>query len=188
MRRLINIFTFVILISKSYSQNYNSAVSDSIIQNFMNWEIDNSLKYAEDQRLWKKRIEKRIIPWQEALIDHIGSAGWPNTFENQFEQIKSKSFVGFKELINQNDITFFKFQFESKKEDNWNIRPSKGNIKKSKTKYYSYTTPLFNETYTIAILYKEFYCGTLCAYGNLNFYKKENGKWSLYRSIQCWVS
>jgi len=201
MRQLIYILIFIGLTKYSYSQTYSAIVSDSIIENFIVWEIDNTDKYYYDQKLWKKRIEERIIHWEEALIDHILSQAYiPNSFENQFEIMimqdknysrnSNKVLKSIPELFDKKDVEYLKMQFENTQRNIvWEFNSKKSNLKKKpKNKYYTYSIPLFNKSHTIAILYKVFYCGSLCASGDLNIYVKESGKWKLYKSIGCWMS
>ena len=200
MRRPIYLVFFISLINQSYSQTYNSFVSDSIIENFISWEIENSSKNSKDQKLWKKRISKRVIHWEEALIGMIGSAHFPNSFENQYQQMiyedKSWSSRYYKdlkyipELFNKEDLKYLQLQFENTNRNlEWGFKSEAGSFKnKPRNKYYTYTTPLFNKYHTIAIIYKEFNCGTLCAYGRLFIYVKEEENWKLYKEIGCWVS
>lgn len=187
---------FISLCNNLYGQESN-AISDSIVEKFIAWEIDNSEKNSEDQKIWKKRINQRVIPWEEALIDMIESAQFPNNFENQFKQIieldnssNNGQLKTISELFSNEDVIFLKLQYENaRKKTEWSCKSRKGQIKKNpKNNFYSYSIPLFDKTKTIAILYKEFYCGSVCSYGYLNIYRKENGIWKLYKSTNCWMS
>ena len=200
MRRLIYIFFLFGLTIQTRAQTYNSIVSDSIIENFMVWEIDNSGKYSTDSKFFKKKVNTYVIHWDNAIISLIESAISPNSFENQFEQMiyqdKSYSSTYYKELkripeiVDEADIDFLKLQYENaERNKQWKFNSEKVRLKRnSNNNYYTYSTPLFNKEYTIAILYKEFFCGSVCAYGHLNIYMKENGQWKLYKSIFCWQS
>ena len=46
----------------------------------------------------------------------------------------------------------------------------------------------FNADMTKAILYRETYCGVLCAYGGYVLLGKEKGKWNVTRGFLCWQS
>lgn len=200
MRHALYLVIFLGLTSQMISQTYSGTISDSLIENFVIWEIDHSSKHPDESKLWNRKIAKKIIPWEEALISLLGSAGFPNSFENQYQQLLSqdKSWTlrygndlkYISELLSESDIKFLKLQFDSNGKDaQWTFKTSKFNIKNNPRKnFYSYTIPLFNKSHNIAILYKEFFCGSACAEGRILIYVLENNHWRLYKDIPCWIS
>lgn len=199
MKIAIYITLSFITMFKSYSQTYSNKILDSEIETFLKWEITDAIEQNQYKRSKKIKLNAQLIPWQEALIGMLGSANVPNTFENQVNQIiqlenqylkRFDSLPKFKAIFDIDDITYLKSQFEnSHQKAAWKFDFSNVRMKKRPhNNFYSYTIPLFNKAHTIAILYKEFYCGSLCASGTVKIYKKENGVWKLYKSIGCWVS
>ncbi len=201
MRIAVYIFVLSITFLKGYSQTYSTKISDTTIEDFMAWEINDTLSQSTYKKFKTLQIHSSIIPWQEALIDFMGISQIPISFENQFNQIirqdeaysrssKDTNSVKLIELLNDDDISYLKLQFENSIQNaNWKFEFPKSKIKKHpKNNFYSFTIPLFNESHSLAIVYKEFYCGSMCAYANLNIYKKENEIWKLYKSFGCWMS
>lgn len=198
MTKLFYIFIFIIFSNNLYCQE-SIIVSESIIENFIKWEIDNSERNSLDNKNQKKISDKPIL-WKEALIDNFENLQNYNSFENKFKEIisiekkysskKNDDLKNISELFDEKGIQFLKLQFENNSAPkSWNDIFDKAKVKRNpKNNYYSYTIPLFDKSFTTAILYKEFHCGSLCAYGYLNIYKKENGTWKLYKSLNCWIS
>ncbi len=193
-RQLIPILTLFLICHTSYSQTHSQVVDDEIIHELIIHEIDNSPKNRSDKIFGKKRINSRQILWSEAIIS-ILSENSIDTFEFQFEalvqrdrNIKSE-FKKIDELFDSEDITYLREQFENEIVNSWNFKAKKVTIKKNpRNNFYSYSIPLFDKEFQTAIIYKEFYCGSLCAYGTVEVYQKNNGKWKHYKSISLWIS
>jgi hypothetical protein len=52
----------------------------------------------------------------------------------------------------------------------------------------SFSAPVFLRNYTLCLFYSGYSCGELCGSGALNLYKKENGKWKVYKRYCSWIS
>ena len=93
------------------------------------------------------------------------------------------------EIFNNNDIEYMKEQFENELKNNWTFETKKSKLKnRLKKDFYSYTIPLFSKDKSKAIIYKEFYCGSLCAYGTIEILEKKDNKWNFYDSMFLWMS
>jgi len=46
----------------------------------------------------------------------------------------------------------------------------------------------FNQTKDIAVVYYEWFCGSLCGGGNLAILRKENGRWKIEETLNLWIS
>lgn len=54
--------------------------------------------------------------------------------------------------------------------------------------YCQYSVPLFSADRTICITLCSEHCGDLCGEGDVNYYKKINGKWQLVYHYVRWIS
>lgn len=193
-RQYILILTFFFICQVSYSQRYSIIVNDEIIHEVIIFDIDNSPKNISDRIFGKKKINRERILWKEALIS-IFNENSIATFEYQFEALVQRDrnndleLNHISELFDKEDIPHLREQFENEIENSWKFKAKKGTIKKNpRNNFYSYSIPLFDREYKTAIIYKEFFCGSLCAYGTVEFYRKDNGKWIHYKSIALWIS
>lgn len=46
----------------------------------------------------------------------------------------------------------------------------------------------FNQTKDKAVVYYEWFCGSLCGDGNLAILRKENGNWKIEEILNLWIS
>lgn len=195
MKKLcIYILTIFFVCDISFSQTYSEIVDDEIIHELIIFEINNSPKNRSDRVIGKKRVNSKRILWSNAMISIIDYKP-PVAFENQIEKLFKRDnrynpeLTKLMDLLSNADINYMKEQFENETEEQWNFKAKKGRISDNpRNKFYTYSVPLFNKEHTIAIIYKEFYCGNLCAAGTVEVYIKKNDKWEHYKSIGLWVS
>jgi hypothetical protein len=184
----------LLLNSYCFSQNYSSIIPDGIINELITYEIINSKKSNNDYKILRKRISKVPIKWNNAIIN-ILNIDTSLTFEIQYNALidRDKQYnFGLKkinELFNENDINYLKEQFDNELNKEWNLNLGKIKlIRNPKKRNYSYSIPLFNIEKNKAIIYKEFYCGSLCAYGSIEIYIFKDESWMHYKSIPLWIS
>lgn len=195
MRHKITLILSLFFISIDlFSQTYSNTLDDKIILEIITFEIDNSPKYNSDRKIGKKKINESKILWSEAMITLI-SEHPPLTFEYQFEALVNRDGQYNRQLnrisdfFNKDDINYLREQFENEIDTSWMFKSKKGKIKKNpRNNFYTYSNPLFDIGLTTALIYKEFYCGSLCAYGTVEVYRKENNKWKHFKTIPLWIS
>lgn len=186
-KTLLYIILLFVFALNANSQTYSNIIKDKEIENLLLWDIDNTVKYSEDQKLWKKKIKETIIPWNEALIQHM-SGNPPYDFGYQMTEL-IKKFKKTNELFSELDFEYMKMQFDNELTKDWKLKCKKGKlIENPKNNYYSYSIPLFDKTHSKAIIYKEFFCGSVCAYGTVEIYVKSENEWKLFESVFLWMS
>jgi len=194
MKKKITILLIILFNIKVYTQTYSNIVSDSLINKLLILDIDNRPKIYDDQRIWKKRINDKPIPWSEAMILIIS----PETSDFNFQKKalirkdkrQSNKLKKLTEIFSKTDFDFMEKQFNSERKNKWNFKTKKGRLKRNpKRKFYSYTVPLFNENLTKAILYSEFGGGCkYCDEARVLIYIKKRETWKLYKTISLWRS
>jgi hypothetical protein len=55
-------------------------------------------------------------------------------------------------------------------------------------RYWFYSQPIFLRNEQYCCIYQRYDCGPLCGAGYLDVYKKVEGKWTIFRFIQLWIS
>ncbi len=177
-----------------YSSNNKNRISKNDIVEVIKWEIDNADKNPDDKGIWKKRINDKPIKWIDATINltkYEPYSDFNQLLQDIETQDKKKDFKLKKisDLFDKNDIEFMQKQFDNELARSWYFKTDKGKlIENPKKDFYSYTKPIFNKTKSFAIIYKEFYCGSVCAYGTIVILKKNGNNWSINRTIRLWIS
>jgi len=171
------IFLLTIGIGKGFSQTYSSIVNDSIIEELIIYNIN---LVDSDFSKKKKKVNLKPILWKEADQDMIS-----------FEITVILDFVKEQKLLNNQDTTYYRKQFNSQVENNWKFKLIKGNkIKKHKThKSYSYSIPIFDVEQKKAIIYEEYFCKRRqrCGLGYFKIFEKTKIGWTLTKKIDYWV-
>ena len=192
MKKEIQLILLLLFTVNLYSQTYNNIVSDSIVNELLIFEIDNSPKTYDDQKWWEKRINSIPIPWSEVMISIYSPEIADFEFQKKVLIERDKQYnqelKNLTELFSESDFNYMKKQFNSENKIKWNFKIKKGRIKNNpKRKYYTYSIPLFNKKNTKEILYSEFGGGcSHCGGANMLIYFKNDNNWKLYKSIPLW--
>ena len=177
-----------------YSSNNKNRISKNDIVEVIKWEIDNADKNPDDKGIWKKSINSKPIKWKNATISILKYEPYSDVEQllkdiDKQDRTKKNELKNLSKLFDKNEIEFIQKQFNNELARSWYFKTKKGTLKDNpKKNYYSYSKPIFNRTKTLAIVYKEFHCGSLCAYGSIIILEKQDNKWSIYRTIRLWVS
>ena len=191
--KYINIIIFLLFfLNHISSQTYNKFVSDNEILELIKWDISNVQKIEPDRIFFRKKIIKKRILWKNAILDLFNVK---YDFEHQMKSLikndDNRDTTLFKliDIFDSSDFEYMKKQFDNELQNDWNFKSKKGRlVKYTRNNFYSYSIPLFNKAHTKAITYKEFYCGSVCAYGYVQVYFKTNNSWDLYKTILLWES
>ena len=185
MKQAFLILTFLFSVSfYGQSQSYNSVISDSEIENFIQWEIDNTPKFSEDRKLGKKKLLSKPESWKTAAIG-LFPAAETLAFEDRF-----KYFLEQDTIFSSQDIKFIKSQYDSEIISDWTVEFQNVNIKNgAKLNYHIVTIPLFSEDKSKVIFWKFFYCGSLCAHACIYIYERTGqNDWKEISRFGCWIS
>ena len=183
-KRTTFLIIFALLAKFNYGQTYSSQASDKEVCDFLNWMTKNDEKHDEEPRFKKKRVSKKIYKWdigslaadleeytlilkyshRDSLSDTLFSM---NERHNLFGQIRLQS-----DTVWRNKIK--------------HARLINGGQKKANRYYYS--IPIYTIDKKFLIIRKEYYCGSLCAYGGYYIYCKTGGTWKYVSCFGTWMS
>jgi hypothetical protein len=176
---------FFTAISTALAQKYSSIIPDTEIEEFIQWEMSNTPKFREDRKVGKKALFYQPISWKKADIQLSGPKGDSLSF-----RIKFYFFLKKDTLFNNNDIIFFEQQYNSEIITPWKKKFKNVDLKRTLgLKTHLVTIPMFSLDKSKVIIWKYFYCGSLCAYACLYIYEKiDNNNWILISKYGCWMS
>ena len=190
-KKIVILFLLGLLCSVSvFGQTYSSITSDKEIYNFLNWLTKTEKKHSEEQKLKRKRIFYKIIPWDTANFVTKDTSVQYLSQDNMFLFYR---FAGTDTLFKKADRAFLFQQYTSIKDTIWHKRFSKSKLLKNKnqkhTNRYYYSIPLFSVNRNYVIIYIGYYCGNLCAYrGYYIFEKTGNKKWKYVTVVNSSMS
>ena len=191
MQRIkIHLFLVVIFSSTiTLSQTYSAQIPDSIILNFMDWELKNGQKFAEGGKLrFRKKTSCKILKMDALNFvypDSLSTRDW------QYRLFLFNRYTKIDTLFSETEIESLFIQFNALKDTVWSHKIRGANIKKGtiRRNYYSYSIPIFTPDFTFVFLNKTFYCGSVCAYGGVYLYKKnDENSWELVTILNGWMS
>jgi hypothetical protein len=183
---------FLLAFQISFSQTYSSAISDSQILKFLNWQIRTEGKYPEEPKNKRKVIYFRIISWDTADFK------W--NVKNKLHSIEYDLIYLFNDrnkwldtLFTKEDREYFFQQFTNQRDTVWrqSFNHSKlSHIKKQrKPNRHSLSLPLFSLDNRYVIIRENYHCGSLCGYGAVKVYRRiDADNWEYIRSVNGWIS
>ena len=183
----------------SNGQTYSSITSNQEIYDFLNWLAKNETNYKDRPPFSGKKISQHIIKWDTVNFipttpDSISNK-YPKMVANDFfnTQYIFKSQDGIDTIFKPADRSFILQQFTSIKDTIWHSKfPNSKlltNQKQKRPNRYYFSIPLFSINRNYVIVQREYYCGSLCAYGGIYIYKKiTDKKWQRITAINTWVS
>jgi len=192
MRKSFLILLFLVINYGLNAQYYSKLNLDKQIKEVISFEVDEIMKSSSDRNRGRKKINHRIIPWKDAIFymttySHLFSYD-DKTKKLTRNNIRKKG-NEYSQLITDKDLEYMTKQIHSENQAIWNLTFEKGILRKNpNNKYYEYTIPIFDLSNKKAVIYKEFTCGSLCAYGSFEIYFEQDGKWTLYKTINIWIS
>jgi hypothetical protein len=170
-----------------FAQTYSSTTSDKEIYEFLNYITQNEKKHGEESLFQKKRVHYRIDSWDSTNFIRDTSKyeswdSWNYLFkrETAMDSIFSKS-----------DKDYFFQQFLGVKDSVWHKEFSHSKLVKQQVKpnRYYYSVPLFSLDKQYVMVKKEYYCGSLCAYGGVYVYARDGKSgWRLLMVLNSWMS
>ena len=180
-RTLITIYILLIP-NVGNGQTYSTIVSDSIISSFMSDVLTSQQPYESAFNKLPKKVYYKPI--------HIGNANWDYRDLSDSVAFVDKFYELLKKVnLSNEDIDFLEKQYFGIKDTTWNLNINKVSFKKKyRKKRFKYSVPLFNKDYTLAVFWRYYYCGSLCAYSELHTYRLVGNKWILDILITGWIS
>lgn len=196
MRIAITILFLIGLLynERVWGQTYSAVTTDKEIYAFLNWMTQSDKKLSEEPKLKRKQIFYKIISWDTANFVSKDTAllnRYPFLdFDNQFLFQRSK---GTDTIFKQADRTFLFKQYTSIKDTIWHQDFSNSKLLKDKNQKrpnrYYYSIPLFSADRKYVIVCRQYYCGSLCAYGGYYIYQRiGDNTWKFITSVNSWVS
>lgn len=178
---------FILTFSLAYGQTYSSILKDSIILNFVNWEINKSGNFSGKKIEIFKKITKKISKYDATnfiLPDSLQNSIWLHwyVFDKRYN---------IDTIFTQKEKSYIIEQFISLKDTNWHHHIKKSIIKNWKNPIgtYTYGIPLFTSDEKYVLIEKSYYCGNLCASGGIFLYKKvSKNNWTLLVVLNQWSS
>jgi len=191
---------FIVVINWSsftFSQTYSNVISDEEILDFVTYILDNEIVGYKDSVGQAKRISRSILDFDTSkikfpeiirvsnLIIERGifiNLGRAFTLDDKNDSILIKS-----------DRAYLLNQYENIKSKTWHNKLSIHKLKESrntaKNPIHFLSIPLFSQNMKTAVISHEYYCGPLCAWGNIRVYRKdESGNWKKVFQTVGWRS
>jgi len=184
------LFVFTLIVSACKAQTYSSIVSDKEVVVFVKG-------FFVDNRVIARQIDLKIRPW---FIDQL--KGGKDSHYKGIINIDSC-----KKYLSNEDIVFLEQQIKSRVDSTWHkgdfegyklfdnaaikevYRVSRDRKARQKVKYNYYfwlSIPLFNQRKDIAIVFRSYVCGFLCASECLYLYRFYDGKWNKITEWDCY--
>lgn len=194
VRKLTLILFGFLNMTFAIGQTYSSVTSDKEIYDFLNWMTVNDRKYGEEPKLKRKQISYKILSWDTTNFRAKDTAlinKYPN-FSLDHQYIYQKR-GGTDTIFQQKDRDFLFKQFTAIKDTIWHDKFSKSKFltskKQKKPNRYYYSIPLFSVDKKYVIIHRQYYCGSLCAYGGYYVYRRlDNNKWEYVTAVNTWIS
>lgn len=173
----------------SHGQTYSTVISDSVILDFMTWEVEHGKAYTEGGKpRFKKKTSYKPLTFDTLnfyFTDSLQAVGWEyhEYLFNKHNKIDS--------LFTTADIDTLFIQFKAIKDTVWSHHIQGVKIKnwRSPLNQYRYSIPLFSQNERFVLIKKSFYCGNICAYGGIYLYEKVGArKWKLLKILNGWMS
>ena len=168
--------------SQSKINTYNSIVSDSIINSFVQDIIrhSESFRFGRIKNLQRKIVNLNEVDWSyEALMTD-------NNHEEEAELLIDR-LSQYDTIFNQQDFDFIKNQLIKPTNSEWNKSTFPKILSNSK-KAYEFSIPYFSKDLMIAIFWISKYRSPQNSWGNLSIYQYKDGKWELLIYIDGFIS
>lgn len=177
-----------------YGQTYSDLIPDSEIVSFMTWEIRSTERYSEEPILsLKRKIYYEISDWDtlnfvkpesQGLGEKAILASYLYLFHDRNQSDT---------IFSQEDKEYLLQQFISIKDTLWQQKFPKATRSKRKNQVrpnrYHYSLPLFSKDKQYVIVKRDYYCGSLCAYGGYFIYRRlDKNTWEFVTIINPWIS
>ena len=184
MKLILIVFTITVYISSNaLGQTYSRTVKDSVIIAFMNDVLNDKASYKSAFNKSPKRVFHKATHMRDADFNLLTNYEESQPFEKKFKKLYSAL------DLSQTTLDFLETQYSNMNDTTW--QHSIENVifkKRYKKNYFRYSIPMFSEDYQFALLWRYTYCGSLCAYSELHWYKFENGNWELVKLIDGYIS
>jgi hypothetical protein len=171
-----------------FAQTYSDLISDKEIIAFLAWEVNSTKGHSAKRFLSSKRkVSRSILEWDslnfikpDSLSEDDISVRFSYLFQKK-NQIDT--------IFTAEDRQYFLEQFQSYKSSIWKFKLPKATLTSRKNKIYFYSLPMFSKDRKYVIIRREYYCGSLCAYGGYFIYKKLNeNQWQHVKTVNYWIS
>jgi len=170
---------------------YSSIISNEEIYDFLNWmTIKNEEEYYNEPI--ERQVYYKIVKWDMANfipinpIKKILNSFFRFDIYNKYIY-ESKS--GTDTIFKQEDRNFLFLQFNAIKDTIWHDSFSKSELTKQFLYARYYSIPLFSLDRNYVIIYREYYCGSECAYGGIYVYRRiDKNNWVFVTSVNTWIS
>ena len=167
------------------AQTYSSIITDKEIYDFLNWLTKTEPKYAVEPGIIKQ-VSEHIVRWDTSNFIQKDTLNG----HDHFYLYKSRG--GTDTLFKKEDRDFLFLQYTSIKDSTWHQPFKRSAMLKQKLEtpnWHFYSVPLFSRNRDYVIVFKEYYCGPLCAYGGYYVYRKKGArKWERITGVNTWIS
>ena len=180
--KLIIAFAFVLFSSQIFAQKYSTVVDDSVIVNFMKWQLtsDTSLKGVRNVAIDIIQLNPTDFKFPDSLalttIDYM-----QNIFKKRNHLEK---------YFTEKDAVFFTGQIEAQIGFEWKLKIKKvfftntAENENGHPSLYSYSLPIFSPDKKYAIIVERYYCGVVCGGHDFNLYKRlPDNSWEKIKSL-----
>ena len=195
---MILVFSSLCLTSSHiFCQTYSSIVSDKDIIEFIDYISTNDIKGYNDTAAKAKRICKEILDFDSSQIKfpviHYSKDG--KAYSVQLNLGYAFTLMDDSDsILKLSEIKYLLSQCRNFKSHKWRQKSIGEHIVRnskdpSKNPIHYFSIPIFSQDKKTAIVSHEYYCGPLCAWGNIRVYRKDNsGKWKKVFQTMGWRS
>jgi hypothetical protein len=171
IKKIVLISLFLIIVFSAKAQKYNDIVSDSIINEFVNFYLDGSMNevgslYKEKHPFINNSSNIFDVKKLESQLND-----WNSIFENDEVNIDSLFTIEDKLFLIKQELTRKKFS--------WNLEHKFFEFKDLELgkNYFRLSMPLFSKSKNIVIIRRNLECGHDCGDSWIIICKKKNNTW-----------
>ncbi|MFT4224336.1 hypothetical protein [Dysgonomonas sp.] len=191
MKKIFLLIIGLLNITFITGQTYSSIVSDKEICDFLTWMSYNDKRHKPEPKPKNRQIYYKILKWD--INNFIPK---DSTLINKYKFDVDQMYIYTRRaktdtIFDKEDRNFILEQFKAVKDSIWHNKFTNTKLlkNKSQTNSYYYSIPLFSLDKKYVIIHKQFYCGSLCAYGGYYLYRKvDEDNWEYVTTIHGWVS